>query len=665
MTLTCQSVNFLGDNAVTYVDSISDLRLLKPGINGEVVVTSGSSILGDGLGTMYVWSDTSTGTDDGANIITSQYSGSTGRWLIVNSSSSNEAVIATFKTELASSSGSNLIGYQYNNDANDRTVHDRLADSVSVKDFGAVGDGNTDDTAAIQNAISNLSANGGGELYIPKGTYKLTSTLTINGSNIFIRGAGHGATILSFNATTDSLNGIIFTSPSGSNQYRGSITDLAILLTGTAQSSTSNCYGLQTNAANDLYFERLLISGFANGLGIIDSANTVRIDTVDVTDIINNAFVIASPTSQYFSNCTAYQNSSPTGSGFNILETGGAQFVNCVTGGSNSSGAASGYQYGINIDPSANANVQDLQFVNCNLDDSAIAAVNINPNQSGYVTNIEFHNMRSGWGNKYGVIINGSTPDSNGISSTSGIKFIGGSTSRNLETGVVINGGDNIYFDGFHVRGNGVETSNTYDGYLINGGSFIYITNGMSSSYASSDGNNTYTPTQRYGVVIGSSFTGKLICSNMNMSNNLSGTIYNDASTSASIFITNCYGGDPINTTTGNITVINPNKSSFSETYEIDYASNSKVSFNSDGSFSTTLSGNTLFSVGGSSNRTLTSLPLTIPTYTISTLPGGMVDGTMIYVSDAQKTGETGTGTGNLAFFSNSFWYSTAGIKLN
>jgi len=46
----------------------------------------------------------------------------------------------------------------------------KLNDVVSVKDFGAVGDGVTDDTAAIQAAINYLSPLGG-TLHVPKGSY--------------------------------------------------------------------------------------------------------------------------------------------------------------------------------------------------------------------------------------------------------------------------------------------------------------------------------------------------------------------------------------------------------------------------------------------------------------------------------------------------------------
>ena len=60
--------------------------------------------------------------------------------------------------------------------ASSRTVENKLQESVSVKDFGAVGDGVTDDTTAIQNAINSLTT--GGSVYLPTGTYKITATLT-------------------------------------------------------------------------------------------------------------------------------------------------------------------------------------------------------------------------------------------------------------------------------------------------------------------------------------------------------------------------------------------------------------------------------------------------------------------------------------------------------
>jgi hypothetical protein len=58
-------------------------------------------------------------------------------------------------------------------------VGDKLAQTVSVIDFGAVGDGVADDTAAIQAAIN---AAQGRIIFVPVGTYLLTSPLELNWS---------------------------------------------------------------------------------------------------------------------------------------------------------------------------------------------------------------------------------------------------------------------------------------------------------------------------------------------------------------------------------------------------------------------------------------------------------------------------------------------------
>jgi len=73
-----------------------------------------------------------------------------------------------------------------------RTLTNRFADAVNVKDFGAVGDGASDDTAAIQAAIS-TTASGARRVYFPKGVYRTTSTITINADGVFLFGEGCGA----------------------------------------------------------------------------------------------------------------------------------------------------------------------------------------------------------------------------------------------------------------------------------------------------------------------------------------------------------------------------------------------------------------------------------------------------------------------------------------
>ena len=82
-----------------------------------------------------------------------------------------------------------------------RLVTAKLRDMVSVKDFGAVGDGSTDDTAAIQAAITAMPAAGGG-LYFPAGTYLVSSALTLSKSGAYT-GDGYGTNIRTTSATAN------------------------------------------------------------------------------------------------------------------------------------------------------------------------------------------------------------------------------------------------------------------------------------------------------------------------------------------------------------------------------------------------------------------------------------------------------------------------------
>lgn len=80
------------------------------------------------------------------------------------------------------------------NDANDLVYNDII--NVKNSEYGAVGDGVTDDTAALQAAIDALIV-AGGTLLIPPGTYRTTASLNIAISTYKTYGIlGYGATIL-------------------------------------------------------------------------------------------------------------------------------------------------------------------------------------------------------------------------------------------------------------------------------------------------------------------------------------------------------------------------------------------------------------------------------------------------------------------------------------
>lgn len=73
---------------------------------------------------------------------------------------------------------------------------------VSVKEFGARGDGETDDTAAFLKALAEVKS---GAIEIPPGRYRITGLLEITRPNVVLRGAGPDKTVLFFPAPLNDI----------------------------------------------------------------------------------------------------------------------------------------------------------------------------------------------------------------------------------------------------------------------------------------------------------------------------------------------------------------------------------------------------------------------------------------------------------------------------
>lgn len=139
----------------------------------------------------------------------------------INDFTTVNAAIALVYTNLANTSdiakGDALVGFKQSNasvvltNATSRTVHQKLQEFVSVKDFGAVGDGSTDDTTAISNAIS-AAIQYNVAIYIPSGTYKLTAKITkSSATKISIIGDGSQLSVLEWAAGATGGGGIDLT----------------------------------------------------------------------------------------------------------------------------------------------------------------------------------------------------------------------------------------------------------------------------------------------------------------------------------------------------------------------------------------------------------------------------------------------------------------------
>jgi len=203
-----------------------------------------------------------------------------------------------------------------------RTAQAKMRDIVSVKDFGAVGDGVTDDTVAIQAAINAISSAGGGTVVFPSGGYKITSSLTIP-SYVTLSGHGKGNTKLlrafsgDFVTSMGGYAGIEYLTIDGQTSTYGS--GRGVLLATTSPSS----YAFQTEITN---FSQACLEFAADTgatfrasqcdfytTGAVGSVAAVRVNGTDTT-----------ATSRHFTDCES--------GGCTLFDFGGANDV-YVSGG--------------------------------------------------------------------------------------------------------------------------------------------------------------------------------------------------------------------------------------------------------------------------------------------------------------------------------------------
>ncbi len=167
----------------------------------------------------------------------------------------------------------------------------------SVKDYGAVGDGVTDDLPAFNLAISTLSVQGTfvyptcGIIVVPPGTYFLNGTLVLN-SSVHLIGSGAGqaggiwSTTLKFPADTVGI--VVMKGNVNPNQNGGDSTILEGLMLSGGGGSDTTAHGIDVQAR--VKIQDCSISGFkGNGINLVadvnsrTNANCWAIDTVSLT----------------------------------------------------------------------------------------------------------------------------------------------------------------------------------------------------------------------------------------------------------------------------------------------------------------------------------------------------------------------------------------------
>jgi len=199
------------------------------------------------------------------------------------------------------------------------------SEMISVTDFGAVGDGVANDTAAIQAAVNYAQTFAqGAKILFPSGKYLLNTTVTVTGSGVSLEGSGQGNTWI-INGTANAA-AIQF----GSNAAfinRNSIENFVFGQATGVVPSTGNC-GLYAVKCTNIVVKNIQVFQFPTSLydGVVfNSVVQSYIDTIGIQNCTNVGLTLKNQTFDiYLSNGRCDANAY----GVDIRDTQGLYFTN-------------------------------------------------------------------------------------------------------------------------------------------------------------------------------------------------------------------------------------------------------------------------------------------------------------------------------------------------
>jgi len=376
-----------------------------------------------------------------------------------------------------------------------RTLANRFADVVNVLDFGAVGDGVADDTAAIQAAINSLSI--GGTVLFPCGIYKTSSAINVSIAGIILAGENRSKTII--RTTSATVNVIVL------DAGNVGISNLRIEHATTRTSGSS--ISITTNASKIDVYQVDIVSPFI-GISIPNIA-IAKFESIDINGAVattGKSIVVTGGFAISFVDCI-FRNDPASRPESHIQIENVEDIVfskcQCISGGIN-----------MNVIPGSGQAIGLLWCNDSQFDDAATASIRLAPATGGQVNEVT---INSPW-------IKGTTNDV--LAST-----IGGGTISSLQVsnsllvgtgeGITSSGASNLILNGNKIGGHttAISLSNT---------SGAVITGNIIGSHGLYSGNVL-------AIYLGGT-TSNVIVSNNDLRSNVTGITDSSASPETNVF---------------------------------------------------------------------------------------------------------------------------------
>lgn len=394
---------------------------------------------------------------------------------------------------LAASAGAAMVGFiQAGAGAVARTLQSKLRDIVSVKDYGATGDGVTDDTAAIQAAIDSLTATGG-TVYFPPGTYLISAELTASISGLELRGASRERTLL--------LQTALGANIVNSSAYYFRLSNMKLDYDGTPTA------GAAIRATGSFAHLDNFLVGSAYNAVLIQGSSGSKMTRFELWNYENVGAYLSNVNDVFMSDFLMDAGNTTRGA------LGGIRLEDKVEALMARDGDIIRGAYSMTTEATVNGQGTRPaynRFVSVYFDSSA--------NGVDLRKSVEFDFIGCWFSNRPGQgVVVGSTTD--------GMRFNGGGAINCGSNGAVVEPGAlRTVFNGFASRGNGTQAANTYMGIYVQAGATDFVIQGCTL------GGDLGFGTQKYGVEVAAGASDRYVIKDNLVSGNGTGGV-NDGGT--------------------------------------------------------------------------------------------------------------------------------------